>query len=261
MPPLLGRLLVASLLLAPLPATAATLVLDAMTDALPPNPCLPASQQRVVFAGPYCDGTACPPGSIVMSEPGPPDCTVTQQFGLAGVFGGARLTGIQGEYTQTDTTTARVNPAARVMEVATRHELGSGATLVYDGGGNTWNRDLSAASEFRLEFGGDITPERPLLVSLLLGTSEGDGTGVDQLVTSPGAVVIPFSAFQPWGDTFDFTSVDWINLTVMDCVDPELGCPPVSAGHNFTIGPIAIETDLVTTSKRTSWGSLKVRYR
>ena len=47
------------LLALPAPSFATTLVVDAMTDPIPPNICLPVSHQPVLFVGRLCDGEAC----------------------------------------------------------------------------------------------------------------------------------------------------------------------------------------------------------
>ena len=55
------RILSIALLLGVCAAPARALTLDSWTTSFPPNSCLPVTQQPILFSGPYCDGTTCPP--------------------------------------------------------------------------------------------------------------------------------------------------------------------------------------------------------
>ena len=76
--------LAAGLLLFGPGASAATI--DDFSDQYPPNPDLPVSGRQIIFVGSTCDGSACPPGSMVSHL----TSDQAYQTGLAGVMGGTR---------------------------------------------------------------------------------------------------------------------------------------------------------------------------
>lgn len=255
-------LLAAALILTAAPARSATLVLDAMTDALAPSPCLPVTQQAVVFLGHYCDAVACPPGTVIVPEDGTLDCSTSEQSGLVGVFGGNRVVSIRPGGAPEETTTARIDPAAGALRLVTRVPEGVGVGLTYDGGSSRWNRDLSATTELRSSIAGDVSPDAPILVGAWLVDRRDEGQFVAEataVLTSAGPVSLPISTFFSGDPEFDLHSVDEIQFFVLDCTDAP--CPPVAPGHDVTIGPITLETDLAVPALPSSWGALKTRYR
>jgi len=249
------------------PASATALTLDSFSQALPPNPCLPLSNQPVVFTGSYCDGVACPPDPWVTC--GQSEVT---QFGLPGVIAGARRQ--VGVNTWTDEPVhARVDLVAHRLQIAFEgvHEAIAGVS--YGTPGNPYpepgalNLNLIAlgATSVQVPLDGNLSPATPLLL-LVEFLSDGDeiprpSASATVVVQQPGIVDIPLAAFVPLLG-FTMADVDDIEIWFGNCLDADNGCdgdatfPPMA----FSVGPIEIVTP-PTASRRSSWGHLKQLYR
>ncbi len=251
--------LIASLLL-PTKASSSTTVLDAMTDAFPPSPCLPNSGQRVIFRGGFCDGTACPPDPMV-----PPtiDCDQVAQSGLPGAYAPFRFASVYQDPTWTGPISARVVPGSTHLQVATSAPVDvSFLLLSYSNGTANWNLDLSTALEFHFTLEGDVSPALPLTVDLTLydmdAPIDGENATIRLTLVAPGPVSLPLTSFTR-SPSFDPSTVDEILFFFMNCGDET--CPGPYPSRQFAVGPISITGDLPTASRSTTWGQLKARYR
>jgi len=243
------------------PTAACALTLDAFTDALPPNPCLPVSGAPIVFQGVVCDGAACPPdawSSCYQNE--------AAQSGLGGVlFGVPRAMRVLAG--SDIAVTARVRPELGVVEVTSggpnnhlfhvRYGTSAGNPL------ESLALDLTGlgALAFRIPLTGSVSSTEPMDVVVQLWGGPGAGppnADATVLVTASGDVVAPLSAFTTrFG--FSFSDVWGIDVAVVDCNDESCPDEPYPA-RAYTIGPITIDAGPTATGAR-SWGTLKTRYR
>lgn len=252
-----------------LPSGAFALDLDRFTDELPPNPCLPNSGQPVVFAGPYCDGAACPPDTWVT-------CASVEvvQDGLAGVFAGTRrhvrLFPFYGQLfnamsVRVDPGTNRLNATLDTRtEVGVLLDYGTPYASIPDPG--ALNLDLLSlgVESFRFDLAGDLSPAQPLFVHVEFlsdgFTSPRPSAAAEVLVSQAGTVSIPLAAFQSL-QGFSMSDVDDIQVWFSQCADFENGCPTGNYEPiQFSLGPIEFHQGIVAAT-RTSWGMLKSLYR
>jgi len=244
------------------PVAAASIAIDALTDAFPPNPCLPASSQQVIFTGSFCDGASCPPGTVVSGCGG---SGFSEQIGLAGVLGGvARAADLR---IYGNDVSARIVPSSQQIDVSLPPGNGvDGLSVNYSSDGADWALDLygMGVSAIRVPVSGVITPSHPLIVRVVMSDFGDDVllggyAEFDAHATAAGDVVIPLSAFTV-GYDFDFRSVDAISFSVSECGSSSCIGADLPA-RQFSIGPFTMDTGGATASRSPSWGRLKVRYR
>ncbi len=250
--PLLALL---ALMLAPAPARPALVTFDAMTDAFPPNACLPNSGQRVIYVGPFCDGTTCPPDPMALAS-----CAggaTPNQFFLPGVLAVVRRAEISGG----PSASARSLSAQSRIEVTTASPAFVATALHY----GTANLDLVAlgAVAIRISLTGDISPAKPLwCLAQLAENTNPPGPAEARLeiaATAPGDLVLPLAAFVK-DSPFAFDGLDALVFTFRDCA--VASCFGYSApGRQYSIGPIRIETAGPTPARATTWGRIKTLYR
>jgi hypothetical protein len=250
-----------------LPSAASAFTLDAFTDALPPNACLPASGQTVVFSGTYCDGAACPPGSWVT-------CSGHDavQLGLPGVHAGTRREVETWGFPKEGWASAWIDAATQRFHgvCATPDEVGAvlshGTPYVSTPEPGALDLDLPALGVTSLRFvvDGNMTPEQPLLVATELLTDGPDSPRPSaynlQVLTQPGIVDIPLAAFTfRMGNNLD--DVDDIQILFSNCTNYDDGCrDAVFTPLDFSIGPIEFVTAPVPATA-SSWGRVKGAYR
>jgi hypothetical protein len=268
MHPSLAVAALVSFLVVALPAEAVTIVLDPMTDPLPPNPCLPVSMQPVVFTGLFCDGASCPPGALVG-----PSCWsqhTTEQISLPGVGPTiARSIYLSSGYAPPDeihSGNARINAELQRLEVVAPADGSALNISLRYNGDYGWNLSPAAmgATELRIRVDGDMSSARPLSCYVLL-EDMGDGSEESNEyfatltveATAPGELVLPFSEFTT-DPPFDLNGLDWINVSFFGCSSV---CESNSAMPSFTAGPIRFETGAPVAAKKRSWGQLKTGYR
>jgi hypothetical protein len=251
--------LATALLLALAAPSAFALTIDSFTNALPPNPCLPASAQEVIFQGVYCDGTTCPPDPFAACQ-----IIMATQAGLSGVLASATRT------TRVATFSPNANIHGRItssrLEVGTDEGRDHWTYLTYYGSSSDLDLDLVAAgvASFELSIGGDPSPALPLYLKVLLVDFDG-GTFPDPTaealltVTAPGPVSIPLSSFT-LRNGIDLRHVDIIAVTAGDC--PTNECAPLSGPRSYWIGPLSLPTvDAPTRTNASTWGVIKASYR
>jgi hypothetical protein len=244
------------------PARATSITIDALTEAFPPNPCLPVSGQELIFTGSWCDGVSCPPGTVVT------DCGgsgFAAQVGLPGVLGGVERAALVFPY--------GFNVSARIIAAAQRVDIsvplnggGDGYVVFYSPEEGDWGLDLygMGVTAIHVPLSGAITPAHPLVVRIVMSDYGDDvllGGYAEKNVTATAAgdVVIPLAAFTVSSD-FDYRSVDAISLQISECGNSSCPEPEVPA-RQFSIGPFTMDTGNPTASRSASWGGLKIRYR
>lgn len=245
-------------------------VWDPYEQALPANPCLPVSQEPILFTGQHCDGPACPPGTLV-------DATVcwlaSNSINDRIELGGRmvdRITWLNADYDLSGkpySITTRINPLSRKLELSSPEGSWRGEINITYDGGTGWDVSPTAmgATEIRFRIEGAVSPERPLRYYLLLEDT-GDGTEeslefmstAEGVIQAPGDVVIPLSDFKGQYE-FDLNGLDWIVFTLGTYRNPETN--QTSNGPDISIGPVRFETPGPVSARKTSWGKLKAIYR
>ena len=247
---------------APLATSAATLTLDTMLDAFDPNPCLPVSNQPVIFRGPYCDGASCPPDLLVSGCAG---SDLVGQLGLSTILQDGslsvwRVSHILQTEGWTGTASARLRPELARVDVATTDPGGSMFSLDY--GSDSWRLNLNSPSmvDLRVPVAGDISPSQPLYcqVQLLDSSAPGRYATLTLTATAPGMFVFPRAAFFTYNG-FDFGSVDYLTVLFLDC--PFGSCSVAVPPRSYIVEPITIEVTGVTPAVASSWGRVKTLYR
>ena len=255
------RVLVPALLFA---AAARAQMIDAFTDVLPPNACLPNSGQPIVFVGEHCDGFYCPPDPLASCDLGS-----AEQTGLAGVLGGARMVRVLSHDGVTPIE-AQLNDFAHLLSVRTAAGVGHELDLQYGGDGAlAMNLDLTAYGPIGINLivQGDVSASRPLHCNVSLWTMEAfPGGGTAQhgwigtfVVDLTGVVSLPFSLFATANPKFSFADVDMVLIQASECVVgvPCETPPPV---RSFSLGPIMFMSPGLP-AVRATWGNLKARFR
>lgn len=251
-----------------MPACAFGLDLDGFTAAFPPNPCLPNSGDRVVFAGQFCDGAACPPDAWVTCG-----SAEVAQTNLPGVLNGTRRQVTMYElFNPASNLSARIDAAARRLHVTfdATTEAGVmvdyGTPYDYTQDPDALNLDLLAlgVESLRFDLEGDFSPAQPLFVAVEFlsdgPTAPRPSAYATVTVSQDGVVTIPLLAFQP-RQPFSMSDVDDIQLWFSQCTDYDNGCSGATYEPvHFSLGPIAFVQG-VTPASRSSWGRLKSVYR
>lgn len=243
-----------ALLLLPTASHAGLVSFDAMTNAFPPNPCLPNTGAPVVFVGAYCDGVTCPPDPWNLAA-----CNgqlTAFQVGLPGVLAPLR----RAEITGGPTANARSVPASSRIDVQTQTPAFVAMGLLYSAS----NLDLVGmqALAFRIELQGDISPSKPLWCLAQVGDNANPAIDtyarLEIAATAPGELVLPLASFVQ-AVPFAYTGVDAITFTFRDCA--VASCTGSYPGRAYSIGPITIETGGPTPTAASSWGRLRTLYR
>jgi hypothetical protein len=92
------------------------------------------------------------------------------------------------------------------------------------------NLDLSTATQFRVTLLGEIAPDNPLGLFLSLADWHPFPAAISTafaqvVVTQPGEVVIPMSAFVPDVPGLDPSSIDDVSITISACLDVDCAGP------------------------------------
>ncbi len=226
-------------------ASAATI--DDFSNQYPPNPDLPVSGREIIFVGSTCDGSACPPGSMVSH------LTSDQaiQAGLAGVMGGAREATI---FYVTGSANSNIYGPGNMLTF--NHNAGASAILelVYGGSGGL-NADLTVGGATALVVdvvSGDMyAGPRPVPCTITVTSGAGTGSEATASMTldlvNEDVYTYPFSAFTG----VDFTDVDYITYN--------FDASQVQA-VDFAIGPLTTDVKEVGVEEST-WGTIKSMYR
>ena len=243
-------------------SSAATIVLDTLTDPLLPNPCLPLTQPPIVFSGPFCDGASCPPGTVLQGPCGGSNGRLgmeCEQPGLASVhLGATRTISVGGG------TTTGVGEVGSVATGAHRVDYRCDAGVVaWIHASYAWSApvDLRAGGSERLVFEvmGDLSPALPMFVQVYIGDAVSDGAGKGPFeITAPGVLTLPLADFEYYPPDFDLSQVVSIGVDLVRCFN----CSGVSLdSRQFALGTIRLEGGAPTTAARRTWGRLKASYR
>lgn len=255
-----------TLALSAAPGFAEMLVLDPLTDELPPNECLVATRAPVLFTTRYCDGDACPPALLVEACT-PMWNTYLRQTDLPGLGAGVRrltrLYEMPGGNTEPEQGSwARILPAQGAVRLECRTgRCFSTLSFTYDRSPR-WNLDLEALGmpSLRIAVTGDMTEETPLGCYVLL-EDFGDGVGQEKMatltrsVTQPGEFIMRLAEFD-MDPGFDFHDIDWIVVKFGNC--SVAGCTNSRPTPNFTASKFQFDTADAVPVQRSTWGSLKV---
>jgi hypothetical protein len=250
------------------PSAAPALTLDAFTDALPPNPCLPVTGQGVVFAGSYCDGASCPPGLWVTCA-----SSDVVQVGLPGVHAGTQRLVEAIQWHEDGSVNVRIDPSTQrlhgVLDLATEAgiQLGYGTPYAFTQDPDALNLDLVALGAVGIRFAvdGTMSAQQPLLVAINLladgPNSPRPSAWAVRLLEEPGTVLVPLTDFTPGMPSFTMADVDDIQIWISNCPEYIEGCSGSTyTPMAFTLGPVEIVSGPTPVVPRT-WGSVKAGYR
>jgi len=226
---------------------ASAVSIDDFSDQYPSNPDLPVSARQIIFVGSTCDGSSCPPGTLVshlVSDQ-------AYQTGLAGVLGSVREATI---WYVAGTANSNIYGPGNMLTF--NHNAGASAILeLRYGGGTGLNADLTAdggtALIVDLVSGDMYAGPRP--VPCTITVTSGAGTGSEATASQSLDLVdemiytYPFSGFTD----VDFSDVDYITY--------HFDASAVSA-VDFAIGPLSTNVDEVGVEEST-WGAIKGLYR
>jgi len=243
---------------------ASAFILDRFTDALPANPCLPQSGQPVVFDGPFCDGTSCPPDPLA-------PCAENDavQTGLSGVFAGTRRTAETLAFG--GTVTGRIDPvAARFhgsLDVFSDGwiTLSYGTPYQFTHDADALNLNLPALGVSGVEFviEGGPSPATPLYLWIFFladaASSPRPWAPAQRAITAPGTVFVPLTDFTP-SPGFTMSDVDDIQFIFSNCESIDLKCSEFLPAVDFALGPIEFVA-APTPASPVSWGRVKAAYR
>ncbi|MCE9627073.1 MAG: hypothetical protein K8R56_04050 [Candidatus Eisenbacteria bacterium] len=250
-----STLLALGLVCVAVPSLAGTIVLEPWTTPFPPNLCLEDTHAAVIFAGPYCDGFSCPPGTIRF---GPCNGSNSTEFSVLssesfGTF--TRYVDLQGE-----TVSSGILPSAQRIDF--RHGDIPVWLSVLDyqwsipGG---FNLPAHGVDELQFEVLGTPGIDPPISVTVILWGLTGQLT-LTRSITQPGLVSLPLADFESvtgyTGTDVNEVSVEFSNCPNADCT----GLPPATAG-GFSLGPISFHSTLPTPTKQRSWSQVKSIYR
>lgn len=236
------------------PSASSVLVLDSWSDAFPANSLLPNTQQPVLFTGDYCDGAACPPGTVAHYDHW--DAGVIQP-GLAGILAGAIDRRFDLSSYGYQTASARIDPATHRLLVSTAEASDQyiSEILVTDQEANLVALGLEA---FRCDVQGTFSAAQPLFVEMSLQGPNDTVAYVNARIDTPGMLTIAFDQFiVPPG--FSFEHVRNVSFSFGDCMRDE-DCGITHGPMTYSLGSAAL-VSVPTAARPASWGSLKGLYR
>jgi hypothetical protein len=221
--------------------------IDDFSNMYPPNPDLPSSGREIIFVGSTCDGSACPPGSIIRH----PVDNSAYQTGLSGAVGGERYAHIS--YVA-GTANSNIYGPGNVLTF--NHNAGASAVLTLEYGmAVDLNADFSAigATKFMVTVVSGDMYSGPRPVPCTITVISGRGTTVEAIASSTLDLVdeatynYPFSGFGP----VDFSDIDYIKYTFDASAVTSV---------DFAIGPLSTNGGDVDAGQST-WGAIKELYR
>ncbi|MFN8587850.1 MAG: hypothetical protein U0704_08590 [Candidatus Eisenbacteria bacterium] len=248
-------------------ASAGSIVLDPLTDELPPHPYLPVTQARILFLGAHCDGASCPPGDVIDDSP---NTGSTAQFSLPSLWQDpaqtlVRFTELSFDVDRwTGSAEASIDPVNHRLSATTSND-GNGFSLSQSFGPivgpDSWKQDFNAlgVEAVRLSVYGDLSPSRPVRCSVQLYDAElyMNYALLEVVATQPGELVLPLGAFTRSGD-FDFSIVSGISIIY----DSNLPSEQEGTPRSFSVGPVSFDTnDHPVPANHTTWGRLKSGHR
>jgi hypothetical protein len=223
------------------------ITVDDFSNGYPANPDLPTALYELIFVGTMCDGSSCPPGTMVshlVSD-------VAHQTGLSGVLGGERYALI----TYVLGTANSVMYEAGNMLTFNHNAMASAKLALTYGLSDDLNADFTAMGATELQVNvtdGDMySGPRPVPCTITVtsgrGTPNEHTASVTTSLVLAGVYSYPFSSFAG----IDFTDVDRIaylfDASLVQSVD-------------FAIGPLVTDEHEVATQP-TTWGAVKSLFR
>jgi hypothetical protein len=230
--------------------SASAVNIDDFSDQYPPNIDLPASGRPIIFVGSTCDGSACPPGSIISH----PVSDSAYQSGLAGVLGGARDATI---WFVAGTANSGIYGPGNVLTF--NHNAGASAILEISygggGGGGGMSADLTenGGSALLVDVVSGDMYSGPRPVPCTITVTSGAGTG-SEATASQTLDLVDETAY-----SYPFTGFAGVDFTDIDYITYRFDASAVSA-VDFAIGPLITDVEEVAVESRT-WGAIKGLYR
>jgi len=221
--------------------------IDDFSDQYPSNPDLPVSGRQIIFVGSTCDGSACPPGTLVSHLVS--DQAI--QTGLAGVLGSVREATI---WYVAGTANSNIYGPGNMLTF--NHNAGASAILeLRYGGGTGLNADLTVDGGTALiveVVGGDMYAG-PRPVPCTVTVTSGAGTG-SEITASQSLDLIDDMIY-----TYPFSGFTGVDFSDVDYITYYFDASAVSA-VDFAVGPLSTDVDEVGVEDST-WGAIKGMYR
>jgi len=222
------------------------ITIDPLTTPFPPNPSLPVTQAPVLFVGDYCDGAACPPGTVVSHG-----TDLAVQSGVPGVLGGTRRAELHPEFTGM---VESIDPVAHRVVFTPPFDGECFGQLRY-GTVTPLHANLLAdgSSAFLLDVSVSSPSYAMRFVSFCVQVTShwyepNEASAVWCMnIASPGTLRFDFASFPG----IDFSQIDEISLAFYDELLPDI---------QFSAGPFGTDGG-PTPARTTSWGRLKTIYR
>jgi hypothetical protein len=217
-----------------------------------------------LFKGSWCDGAACPPGTIVSNcaESG-----LVGELGLPNILQNAshtvsRVVKVDLNSSSGYSVEGEIRPDLARFQVSGADPLGTLSYLLY--GTAAWNLSFPSMGVLSVQLlvEGDISSARPLYCTVqLIDRDASFRYGTATIIASaPGLVSFQLSSFFTFNG-FDFTGIDDINFSFTDCQFGYCNQPQPGTVRNYAVGPPALELLGPTTARRTTWGHIKQTYR
>ena len=224
-----------------------SVTIDDFSSNYPANPDLPTAQYELIFVGTMCDGSSCPPGTMVshlISDS-------AHQTGLSGVLGGERyafLTYVTG-------TANSVMYAAGNMLTFNHNAMASAKLALTYGMSAPLNANFTGAGATQFQVNvvdGDMySGPRPVPCTITVtsrrGTANEHTASATLSLVNNGTYVYPFSGFAG----VDFSDVDGITY---------LFDASLVMSVDFAIGPLTTDGSTVGTEP-TTWGAVKSLFK
>jgi hypothetical protein len=217
-------------------------VIDDFTNPYPANPDLPSSGRQIIFVGSTCDGSSCPPNSIIQHLVS----DAAYQSGLTGVIGGERSAVI---YYVAGTANSNIIPSYGWMTM--NHNAGASAILdlVY-GEFTDLNMDFTpSASKFIVTVASGDMFAGPRPVPCTITVTSGRGTAEEATAS------LTLDLINEVDYEFPFSGFTGIDFSDVDMIEYSFDASNVSS-VDFGIGPLRTDETIVPTEP-SSWGKIK----
>jgi hypothetical protein len=244
------RILSIAFLLSVCAVPAGAFPLDSWTTPFPPNPCLPVTQQPILFSGSFCDGTTCPPDAYA-----PCTMPVANQFDQPGFPAGferrAALTSFQEQ-----AASARIESGRLVVHSSESWDQYVQINYVNDAKTDV-DFEALGIEAFRCDVQGSMSDAQPLWIQVLVFDGLGGLAEGTARVSNAGTVTIPLADFI-LRNGFGFGKVRDYAFQIGDCLDEV--CIGPQGPIDYSLGPLEFAAT-PTPARTTSWGQVKSLYR
>jgi len=244
------RTLLVALLLSVCAFPAGAFPLETWTTPFPPNSCLPVTQRPIIFSGPYCDGTTCPPDALA-----PCTNSYASQYGQAGFPAGFQrqsyLVSFQGQ-----AASARIEGGRLIVDSSESWDQHVQIYYLNHAEPNV-NFTALGVEAFRFEIQGTMSEAQPLWFQVLLFDGLNGIAQAKGKVSATGIVTVPLSSFVLLHN-FRFDHVHEYSFQIGDCLDEV--CIGPQGPISYSVGPLEYVSSS-TPAEPTSWGRVKSLYR